>query len=65
MLFPLCWRDNTAEHKQSRRFLESISDDFLIQVTEEPTSRGAQLDLMLTNKQGLVGECEGLRQFWL
>ena len=26
----ICWRDNTAGHKQSRRFLECIDDNFLL-----------------------------------
>ncbi|GAB0208476.1 hypothetical protein GRJ2_003313300 [Grus japonensis] len=52
----ICWRGNTAGHKQSRKFLECIDDNFLLQVTEEPTRRGAMLDLVLTNKEGLVGD---------
>ncbi|GAB0204391.1 hypothetical protein GRJ2_002904700 [Grus japonensis] len=52
----ICWRDNTAEHKQSRKFLECVDDNFLLQVTEEPTRRGAMLDLILTNKEDLVGD---------
>ncbi|GAB0205345.1 hypothetical protein GRJ2_003000100 [Grus japonensis] len=48
----ICWRDNAAEHKQSRKFLESVDDNFLLQVTEEPMRRGAMLDLILTNKEG-------------
>jgi len=51
----ICWRDNTADHKQSRTFLECINDNFLLQVAGESTSRGAMLDLVLTNKEGLVG----------
>ncbi|GAB0177907.1 mitochondrial enolase superfamily member 1 [Grus japonensis] len=51
-----CWRDNAAEHKQSRKFLECVNDNFLLQVTEEPTRRGALLDLVLSNKEGLVGD---------
>jgi len=51
----ICWRDNTAGHKQSRRFLDCIDDNFLLQVTEEPTRRGVMLDLVVTNKEGLVG----------
>ncbi|GAB0180427.1 hypothetical protein GRJ2_000508000 [Grus japonensis] len=51
----ICWRDNTAGHKQSRRYLEYTDNNFLLQVTEEPTRRGAMLDLVLTNKEGLVG----------
>ena len=55
----ICWRDNTAWQKQSRRFLECTDDDdnFLTQVIKEPTRRGALLDLTLTNKKELV--CEG------
>ncbi|GAB0207020.1 hypothetical protein GRJ2_003167600 [Grus japonensis] len=52
----ICWRDNTAEHKQSRKFLECVNDNFLLQVIEDPTRRGAMLDLILTNKEGLVGD---------
>ncbi|GAB0205478.1 mitochondrial enolase superfamily member 1 [Grus japonensis] len=52
----ICWRDNTAEHKQSRKFLECVDDNFLLQVIEEPMRRGAMLDLIFTNKEGLVGD---------
>ncbi|GAB0190077.1 hypothetical protein GRJ2_001473000 [Grus japonensis] len=52
----ICWRDNTAEHKQSRKFLECVDDNFLLQVIGEPTRRGAMLDLILTNKESLVGD---------
>ncbi|GAB0210007.1 hypothetical protein GRJ2_003466500 [Grus japonensis] len=52
----ICWRDNTAGHKQSRKFLECVNDNFLLQVVEEPMRRGAMLDLVLTNKEGLVGD---------
>ncbi|GAB0178067.1 hypothetical protein GRJ2_000272000 [Grus japonensis] len=51
----ICWRDNTAGREKSRNFLECIDDNFLLQVTEELTRRGAMLDLVLTNKEGLVG----------
>ncbi|GAB0179062.1 hypothetical protein GRJ2_000371500 [Grus japonensis] len=52
----ICWRDNAAERKQSRRFLECVNNNFLLQVIEEPMRRGAMLDLILTNKEGLVGD---------
>ncbi|GAB0177047.1 mitochondrial enolase superfamily member 1 [Grus japonensis] len=52
----ICWRDNAAGHRQSRKFLECVNDNFLLQVTEEPTRRGAMLDLILTNKEGTVGD---------
>jgi len=46
----ISWED----HTQSRRFLQSINGNFLMQVAEKPTRRGALLDLVLTNKEGLV-----------
>jgi len=45
--------DHTARHIQSRRFLQSIDDNFLIQVVEEPTRKGALLDLVPTNNEEL------------
>ncbi|KAJ7407440.1 dtw domain-containing protein 2 [Pitangus sulphuratus] len=51
----ICWRDNTAGGKQSRRFLEFMDANSLLQVTEELMRRGAVVDLVLTNKEGLVG----------
>ncbi|GAB0205350.1 hypothetical protein GRJ2_003000600 [Grus japonensis] len=52
----ICWKDNTAGHKQSRKFLVCVDDNFLLQVIEEPMRRGAMLELVLTNKEGLVGD---------
>jgi len=48
------WEDHTARQAQSKRFLQSIDDNFLMQVVEEPTRKGALLDLVLTNKEQLV-----------
>lgn len=49
------WRDNTAGHKQSRRFLECIEDNFLTLVIEKPVRKGTLLDLLtLTNEKDLV-----------
>jgi len=50
----ISWEDHTARQMQSRRFLQSIDDNFLMQVVEEPTRKGALLDLVLTNKERLV-----------
>jgi len=50
----ISWEENRARHMQSRRFLQSIDDKFLKKVVEEPTRRGALLDLVVTNKEGLV-----------
>jgi len=50
----ISWEDHTTRHLQSRRILQSINDNFLMQVVEEPTRKGALLDLVLTNKEGQV-----------
>jgi len=55
----VCWKDNTAGRKQSRRFLDCVVDNFLLQVIEESTRRGAMMDLLLTNKEGLQYEAQG------
>ena len=54
----ISWRDNIAGHKQSRRFLDWVDDNFLLQVIEEPMRRGAILNFVLTNKEGLVGNAK-------
>ncbi|PKU32103.1 dtw domain-containing protein 2 [Limosa lapponica baueri] len=51
----ICWKDNTAGHKKSMKFLECVDDNFLLQMVEEPMRRKAMLDLVITNKEGLVG----------
>ncbi|PKU39572.1 dtw domain-containing protein 2 [Limosa lapponica baueri] len=51
----ICWKDNTEGHKKSRKFLECVDDNFHLQMIEEPMRKGAMLDLVLTNKEGLVG----------
>jgi len=50
----ICWEDDTARHMQSRRFLQNINDNFLMQVVEEPMRTGVLLNLVLMNKEGLV-----------
>ena len=50
----ICWRINTAENKQSTGVLERIHDIFLTQVVEKPAREGAMLDLIVTNRKGLV-----------
>jgi len=54
----ISWEDHTARHMQSRRFLQSINDSFLMQVVEEPTRRGTLLDHVLTNKEGQVDDVQ-------
>ncbi|KAK4815884.1 hypothetical protein QYF61_009935, partial [Mycteria americana] len=55
-LLDVFWKYNTAEKKQSRRFLECVEDNFLTQLVSEPTRGGALLDLLFTNREGLVGD---------
>ncbi|KAK4812452.1 hypothetical protein QYF61_024853 [Mycteria americana] len=50
----VCWKYNTAEKKRSRRFLECVADNFLTQLVSEPTREGAPLDLLFTNREGLL-----------
>ena len=40
--------------KRSRRFLESIDNNFLVQVLDTPTRGEALLDLVLTNVEEIV-----------
>ncbi|CAM2116169.1 unnamed protein product [Caretta caretta] len=47
----ICWESNTAVHRQSRKFLESVGDNFLVQVLEEPIRGRAPLDLLLTKRE--------------
>ena len=53
--FPdICWKYNTAERDQSRRFLERVADNFLTQLVSELTREGALLDLLFVDREGLV-----------
>ena len=57
--FPdICWEYNLAQKKQSRRFLECMEDNFLMQLLREPTRGAALLDLLFTDREGLVGDVE-------
>jgi len=52
----MCWKCNTAERRQSRRFLECVEDKFLTHLVSKPTRGGACHDLLFTNGEGLVGD---------
>lgn len=52
---PIPFGGTAAGHEQSRRFLECHNYNFLLQVIEELMRRCTMLDLVLTNKEGLVG----------
>jgi len=55
-ILDICLKYNTAERKQCRRLLECVEDNFLMQLVSEPTRGGASLDLLFTNREGLVGD---------
>lgn len=44
------------KHKPSRRFLESLDDYFLTEEVDDPTRNGVLLDLILINREDLVGD---------
>jgi len=47
--FPnICWKYNTAQRKQSKKFLDCVEDSVLMQLVREPTRGGALLDLLFT-----------------
>ncbi|PKU42878.1 adaptin ear-binding coat-associated protein 1 [Limosa lapponica baueri] len=52
----ICWEYNMADREQSRRFLECVEDNFLMQLVSEPTRESALLGLILVNRKELVGE---------
>jgi len=49
----VCWKYNTAEGKQSRRFLECVEDNFLTQAVRESAREGGLLDLFYVNRKNL------------
>ena len=55
----ICWKNNTAEREQSRRFLECVGDNFVRQLVSEPSRGGASLDLLFTNREQVRGGVVG------
>ena len=51
-----CWESGTAGGRQSRRFLESVKDNLLVQEIDGPTRGEALPDLVLTNAEESVRE---------
>ena len=49
----VCWKYNTAERKQSRRFLERVEEKFLTQLLSEPAREGVPLELLFVNREDL------------
>ncbi|KAJ7425385.1 hypothetical protein WISP_23650 [Willisornis vidua] len=54
IMLDICWEFNRIEERQSRKFLECMEDNFLLQLINEPTRGGSPLDLQ--NREGLVGD---------
>jgi len=52
----VCWKYNTADRKQSRRFLEHVEDNLLTQLVSEQTRESTLSDLLFANREGLVGD---------
>ena len=52
----VCWDSGMVGSRQSRRFLESAEDNFLVQVVDGPTQGEALLDLVLTNAEESIRE---------
>ena len=50
-----CWKENTARHTQ---FLQDTVDNIVTQVVEDPKRGGVLLDLVMTNKGGLVEDAK-------
>ena len=49
----VCWKYNTAEKKQSRRFLECVEDNFLTQMVGKPTREGSCCTCCLRTEKDL------------
>lgn len=47
----ICWKNSTAMHRWSQRFLECLHDNFLLQVTEEPMRRKVHYWSLLSSRR--------------
>ena len=52
----ICWDSGMVGGRQSRRFLESVKDNFLVQVIDGQTRGEALLDLVLINTEESIRE---------
>lgn len=61
----ICWKNRMVRSRQSRKLLECIEDNFLNQVIDSSTRRGAILEFMVTKTSELIRDFEiGGRQQW-
>ena len=52
----ICWEANSVKYGPSKKVLACVTDNFLLQKVEKETRGSAILDLILTNRDDLVGE---------
>jgi len=52
----ICWENVTGICKQSRRLLESVEDNLLVQVLDRPIRGEALVNLVLTNVEEIIKE---------
>lgn len=51
--FPdICWKCNTVERNQTRRFLRCVEENYVIQMLREASREGSPLDLLVLNIYG-------------
>ena len=50
----ICWKDHKASCKRSKRLLESIDDNFLVQVLDRLTRGEVLLDTLFTNAEEII-----------
>lgn len=64
----ICWKGSRTRHSQSGRFLQSIDDNILAQVSEEPKRKDVLIELVLRNSKELfedvkAGSCLGCSDY--
>lgn len=52
----MSWEHHTANINRYRRFLKHFDENLLVQVLRESTRKGVLLDLILLNRESLMGE---------
>lgn len=55
-LTDIFWESNTAKTRLYRWFLECMEEFFLVQLLSKPARGGTMLDLLLENRERLVGD---------
>lgn len=51
----ICWENDMVGCKQSWRFVESVEDNFPVQILDKPTRDEALLDLVCSNAEEIGG----------